>query len=314
MLADRLGALDVAAPLDRVALLDCARTGAELARVRDRLTESADGLGRARFGFVASSSGALAELLAWPRHPWFAPGVVLTDPSRLASVAAGLAEAMLRDHLDTVRLLRRAELLAKPPANLPARLAALAQLAWGSLTDAEQADCPPLLVLVDGTAPQLDELLRPDLPLKVLRLVVSPRPGVLPPNTFALRSSVGAPDHLLAGFLAALACPGGAWVEVHAPEPLVGGFEADQTLAVARAALEDGSWDLALRDPRQGDAAPAEPDVEALRQELREELQANQAAAVQAEVARAREAADGEGLERLTERLMGLAGYPVGEG
>ncbi len=315
-LADRLSAMDVAAPLDRNALLDCARTGAELARVREQLVSGADGLGRARYGFVASARGQLAELLTWPRHPWFAPGVV-AEPEQLASVARGIAEAMLRDHLDTVRLLRRADLLSKPPANLPARLSGLAKLRWQTLTDQEQADCPALLVLVEGTPPaELARLVHAELPVKV---VVLDGPGAKldtgSAGAFALSSSIGAPDHLFAGVVAALGYAGGAWMQIDAPEPARDGFEVDRTVAVAAEAIEAGTRLLKLDDPRQ-EAEPTGPLVDegAIRQELREELQADQAAQVEAEVAKVKQTADGEGLARLTERLMGLAGYTAGEG
>jgi len=315
LLADRLAGLDVAAPLDRNALLDCARTGAELARVRETVMTGADGLGRARFGFVASSGGRLGELLAWPRHPWFAPGVVVAA-DRVAAVATGVASAMVRDHLDAVRLVRRADLLAKPPAGLPARLAALEDLAWEALTDAEQEACAPLLVLVEGVAPAgLRELVRSGPPVKVIVLEgPTSVSDAAPSGSFAASSSVGAPDHLFAAIAGALAFPGGAWIGIDAPEPARDGFAPDATLAVATAALDAGTRVLDVADPREVAGVAETSDLDAVREQVREELATDQAAAVEAATAKVRQAADGEGLARLTERLLGLAGYTVGEG
>ena len=260
--AEALAGQDAIVSFDRAEVLRMAGLIAELDRARSRVAEGADGLGRARFGVVVAGSVVADELLRPPRHPWYAPAIVRPGGGG-AALARGIARGLARRHVGLRLLLREAELLAKPPRDLPVRLAALGSLRWGDLTPEERASCPPLLVLADegalvGGLGELASLLDGDLPIKVVlldglgRLGTGEAPALEAATrrgAFVLSASPAFPDHLGRGVADAVAFGGPALLHLHAPSPARHGFEPDRTLEQARAAVKCRAHVLFRYDP-----------------------------------------------------------------
>jgi len=333
-LVGHLEELDVPLALDRKDLLSAARTSTAVSNAVERLKTGADGLGRARFAVLATRSGPAAPLLRHPLHPWFAPAAVV-DESDAAATALGLARALTAEHTALVRLARRAELLARPPSDLPARLDAIARLGWSDLEPADRADCPPLLLIAtrDGHLPALLDLQASDLPIVVVVLdheAGGPGSAVVlealtRTGASVVSASVGDPDHLAASLTAALSLGAPAVLHVHAPDA-----EPSELRDAARAAVEAGEHVLLRYTPDDGLDLSGNPDpATALRGPLVDRLQdrlvadaaAEQAAAVQAKeaehaaaLADAAAGARAEHVRVLTDRLMELAGYGAAGG
>ncbi|MBW2255693.1 MAG: 4Fe-4S binding protein, partial [Deltaproteobacteria bacterium] len=249
--------------VDRKALRRASRLADQLEALRHRIAEGVDGLGRARFGVVISP-GTVAELAAWPDHPWFAPLVVEASDSGV-ELARGIAMGLLATHLEAIRTLRRAEVVAKTPGDLPTRLEEVDRLGWADLTAEERASCPPLLLFGDEHALSehgfggLTRLLESDLAVKVVlldglgRMERSAEPALVAAShrdAFILASSLAHPEHLGQGLVDTFAFPGPALIHLHAPSPNRHGFPADATLAQARRAVEGRAHLLFRYDPR----------------------------------------------------------------
>jgi pyruvate-ferredoxin/flavodoxin oxidoreductase len=249
--------------VDRQALRRASRLVDQLEALRHRIAEGPDGLGRARFGVVVSP-GTVAELAAWPDHPWFAPLVVEASASGV-ELARGIAQGLMATHLEAIRTLRRAELVAAAPKDLPTRLDEVDRLGWADLTDEERASCPPLLLfggdhaLLEHGFGVLTRLLESGLAVKVVlldglgRLDRPTEPALVAAShrtAFSLSSSLAHPGHLGPGLADAFAFPGPAFVHLHAPSPSRHGFPSEATVAQARRAVEGRAHLLFRYDPR----------------------------------------------------------------
>jgi ferredoxin len=259
--------------VDADAVRRIAETAVAVDALIERFSSGPDGLGSARFAAVVSAP-ALEPLLRYPGHPWFAPTAVV-KPSDVVPVARSLAANLVRDHLNAVRTLRRADLLVRSPGDLERRLTALDDLNWADLGVADRAACPPLLVLVgpDPGAPAdasgFAPLLREDLPVRVLLVDGAEAPGEgVDPALLAVASGsawVGAtspafPEHFGPTLRSALRARGPSLVVLHAPSPERHGFESNHTLEVARSAVEARVAPLFRFDPSQ-DALHARFDL-----------------------------------------------------
>ncbi|GAB4241403.1 MAG: hypothetical protein Kow00109_16810 [Acidobacteriota bacterium] len=230
-----------------------------------KIRQGPNNLGRARFGLVIVSDRAARWAGRYPNHPYNAPLVVEPTPEGLA-LAAGVIDAVVEKHLDRVRLVRRAELYLENPPDLPGRLAALAELGWEDLSEAERAACPPVLVLVDEAAMErqafgmVSRLVGGTLPVK---LVLLDGRGVRPadgePALWALglgrswvaSTSLGYLEHLGKAVDGAVEYPGPALIHVHVPIPAEHGFETNLTLQRAREAVQARVHPLFVYDPRR---------------------------------------------------------------
>ena len=336
----RLETLDVPLALDRADLIATARTATALADATTRLKEGADGLGRARFAVLAPTGSPAAELLRHPLHPWFAPAAIV-PAADTAATAGALAGALADDHLALEQLCRRAKILAEPGSDTERQLATVRALTWEDLDPAERADAPRLLVLA-SPGPHLAEaldLLASGLPVLVVAL--DDRPGLAPPGSLALdamvrgagavlASTVGHPDHLVAGLEAMLAGGGPGLVHVAAPDPVTGNFETSALLETARTTVTDGEHVLIRADAGgllnlDGNPDPATalagPLVEHLRARFEANLQAGHDAALgsaesahDAAILVARDEVRTQNVEILTDRLLELAGLPSPRG
>ncbi len=228
----------------------------------EALKRGADGLGTARFAALVAAP-SLEPLLRYPGHPWFAPAVV-ADPADVVPFARALCRGLVDEHLQTIRALRRAELLVGRPSDATARLHALDDLRWADLGEGDRASCPALLVFVGPEAGEpldasgLTPLLQEDLPVRIILLDPQEVPGAGPdPALLAVASGaawVGAstpavPEHLGPTLRAALAAPGPAVLLLHAPSPERMGFEPDRLLEVERRAVAARALPLLRYDP-----------------------------------------------------------------
>ncbi len=305
------------------------------------LTAGADGLGRARFGVVIAGDALARRLAPWPRHPFWAPLTVEHD-ALAVDTAIGLAEAAVRRHATIHRDLREAkgavtwaDLTAAERASCPPVLvlgdeATLLGSGLGAWSRLLTMDLPVKVVLLDS--------------LSGRTAGVEPALLALAHRGAAIASvSPAAPNHLAAAVASALAWSGPALLHVHAPTS----DAPDGALVVARDALTTREHVLLAYDPAgegvfgtrltveepeaAAEIAPARaeifqmwrelagkesPFVAAVRAQVEAEVAAERAAelaALRSEqaalLAEVKSSVEGEAVERLTERLMALAGY-----
>ncbi len=258
--------------VDRVRIERLHRLQQRLTDLRDRLVSGASGSGRARSSLVIAD-GAIAEwAAAFPYNPFPMP-VAVDDSGEAADLARGLVEGQLRAVVEDFRVQRLAEIELKQPNQAKIAEMRLRSLTFEDLSPEEQAQCPPL-VLVGGDRvlggrclSAVANLLASRLPVKVLSLSEldmgldrsgAPNSGasdglammaLLERNAYVAQSSVGAADHLMGSMLGALAHPGPALVQVHAPSPSRHGFSTCQTVTTAKAAVASRSLCLFRFDP-----------------------------------------------------------------
>jgi pyruvate-ferredoxin/flavodoxin oxidoreductase len=262
-LGEQLGSLGAPATFDRRAILRMAELAGELERYRQRLAEGTDGLGRARFGVVVTGDTVAEWAARFPRHPYYAP-LTLAPTAQGVELARGIARGLVAEHLDLLRMLRRAALEVKPPPDHSVQLEAIEGLSWEALEADDRTSCPPLLVLGDDTTllehgfDALTRLLASDLPVKVVlldgqgRLAAGPEPALVAMahrRAFVLTGSLAHPDHLARGLADALAWPGPALIQLHAPSPRRHGFAVEAMLERARLAVEGRAQILFRYDP-----------------------------------------------------------------
>lgn len=267
-------------------------TSQALTEQREHLSQGPDGLGRARVGLVLAPGQVSSWAASFPYNPFIVP-VTVGVGDATPQLARGLAEALMRQAVDTARLVRTATAEVERPATAPLEADELAGLTWRDLTDDERRLVPPLLlvgdeaVLAGDDLSDLGALLRGGLPVKVLLLASAdlathrvgsidgtPRElGLLSmahPGAYVVQGSLARPDHLLQGLLGAFAHLGPALVRVHAPSPGVHGFAPQHTLRQAELAVSSRAWPVFTLDPA-GDAVfgagidlSANADLEAL--------------------------------------------------
>jgi pyruvate-ferredoxin/flavodoxin oxidoreductase len=265
-LGQRLDALGAQTRFDRRAALRMARLAGALERSRQRLAEGEDGLGRARFGVVVARGGLAEWAARYPHHPYYAP-LTLAPTAQGVELARGIAAGLVAEHLALVRSLRSAALEIEPPPDRSARLEAIERLTWEDLEPEDRAACPPLLLLGDDATllgqgfELVTRLLVSDLPVKIVLLdgrgqLDGPEAGAEPAmvamahrRAFVLAASLAHPEHLARGLLDALAWPGPALVQLHAPSPARHGFAVDAALERARLAVEGRAHLLFRYDP-----------------------------------------------------------------
>jgi pyruvate-ferredoxin/flavodoxin oxidoreductase len=262
-LGEQLNELGNPAIFDRQAVLNVARHAGELEELRRRLAEGPDGMGRARFGVVIAR-GTVAEWAArFPGHPYYAP-LTLAPTAEGIELARGIARGLMEQHLEVLRGLRRAAVEQEQPPDRDEQLERVVALSWDDLEAQDRASCPPLLLMGDATAllergfGALSPLLNSNLPVKLVvldgrdQLEAAPEPallGMAHRRAFVLSSSLGYPDHLAQGLADALAWPGPALIQIHAPSPLRHGFAPEACLERARRAVEGRAQILFRFDP-----------------------------------------------------------------
>ena len=262
-LLGRLEELGERAGIDSYRVQGLVRVARRIEQSTWRITRGEQGAGRARYGLVVAGRSAADWAARFPRNPFGVP-LTVDLAGNGADLAIGLMEGLLAERVTEVRLLRRAELLLEAPSDLPAKERELETLTWKDLAAEELALCPPVLVLggPDGLSGEelggLSRLLASGLPLKIVLLEDHALPvrGADPVllalahrRAFVLAASLAHPDHLFDGVTAALAHPGPALIQVHAPSPARHGFATDATVDRARAAVRCRVHPLLRYDP-----------------------------------------------------------------
>ena len=267
--------------LDAVRLRRLVDLAYSLGDLQWRLAQGRQGMGRAAAGLVLAPGATSDWAAEFPHSPFCIP-VAVDSGADTAQLTAGLAEAWLRHSTADLLLMRKASLELEHPEEAAHRSRELDRLTWRDLDPAEQALCPPLLLVGDagllagpGLA-QLHRLLDGDLPVKLLLLADLDLGLAAPPqrdaplgvplpdamadlgllalsrrNAFVAQSSPGAPEHLLQSLLRALEFQGPALLHVHAPSPARHGFPADRSLERAAAAVHSRTFPLFRYDPER---------------------------------------------------------------
>ena len=275
----QLSLLAEPAPTQRLAsLVDLRR---QITAVSWRLSQGADGLGRARASLVLPPGSTASWAGAFPGNPFHVP-VLITGSGESISTAMGLLVAQMEAALESIRLVRSARLEIDPPADRTRQLESIRHLGWSQLSEAERLLCPPLLVIGEESqilgqdlSALVDGLASP-LPLKVVvlsaldyalassRLPFTGTGDELPveatldentllslghEDTFILQSSISSPNHLAQGLVDALAHPGPALIRIHTPSPERHGFPTEATCEQALRAMESRAFPLLRYDP-----------------------------------------------------------------
>lgn len=313
---------------------------------QESLTSGVDGLGRARFGVVIAGRALASRLAAWPSHPVWAP-LTVEHEALAVDTALGLADAAVRRHVAMTRDLRQAkgaltwaDLTPDERASCPPILVLVDDLAlshggMGAWSRALSTDLPVKIVFLDS--------------LQHRAAGTDPGLLALAHRTAAVAAvSPADPTHLAEAVAASLAWSGPALLHVHSPhteapdgamsaardalarcehllvryDPTADGvFGTRVTLgqvpdseAVTPAEIGPARAEVvSLWRELAGEVSPfvtevrtrVEAEVAAERQGQLEALEATHAATVAA----LRAEIEGEAVDRLTERLMTLAGY-----
>jgi pyruvate/2-oxoacid:ferredoxin oxidoreductase alpha subunit/ferredoxin len=255
--------------VDAVRLHQLTEAARGLADVAFRISEGAQGLGRARFGVVLAPGGITQALGHFPYNPFGAP-VVAAHAGDAARLARGLFEGQLRAAQDVLTAQADAELLlalkgkaafSPTPAGRP----------FGALTEAERRLVPPVFLV--GDEAELGErelgallaLLASERPFKVVVLAdpgrrLGPGGGAPAPDlgllavahrrAYVAQSTVAHPAHLGRAVREALAFQGPALLHVYAPSPARDGVAADRAVALAERAVATRTFPLFTYDPR----------------------------------------------------------------
>lgn len=136
------------------------------------LSKGPSGIGRSRFGAVISTSNALVWSKESPYNAFTCPVAVYDDPGS-ADYVRGLCRGHIRQMIDNIKLLRRAELEMQNQYNPVVHDEKIAGINWSDLNENEKGMIPPVLVFVDPKKMSelnmlgLMGLLSSDLPVKV---------------------------------------------------------------------------------------------------------------------------------------------------
>ncbi|MCB1033822.1 MAG: 4Fe-4S binding protein, partial [Acidobacteria bacterium] len=203
-------------------------------------------LGNAPFGVVVAA-GAVSWTGSFPYNAFSVP-VTFAPSGKIAAFARGVLGGQVRQTLEALRTLRRAQLELEGSAASLETAAALPSLRWQDLEDLERRLCPPLVVIAaeasldDGSHGDLLSLLGEDLPIRVILLAEADlglgtaaaldtaRLALALPRPTVVQTSIAHPSHLEAGVAAAFTSPATALLRLHAPSPRRHGFATDQTL------------------------------------------------------------------------------------
>lgn len=200
------------------------------------LSKGPSGTGRARFGAVISSGENFGWAKNMPANLFTSPAVIFDDPSS-AEFILGLTRGHVRQMIDNVKILRRAELESPNQYQPQIHDAQIAGLEWKDLNENERRLVPPVLALVDPKRitemhlPALIQLLTSELPIKIF--VFDPVRGstdywreqmalttvVLSlKKCYFLQTSLADPNHLFKGLTEGLRHAQPAFFRVLTPE------------------------------------------------------------------------------------------------
>ncbi len=229
-----------------------------------RISQGANGLGRARYGIAVAPGSAAAWAGAFPHNPFHAP-VTIDMTGDAAQVAAGLMQGQMSEALEAARLLRQARAELDPKAAKNQRKDQ--PLSWADLSEEERLLCPPLLLIGNDQSlggrgfAQLAWLLNSELPVKIVVLseldfglgahgITDAPLGALRDarndlammalaqrRAYVAQSSFAAPTHMRDSVREAMRFSGPALICLHAPSPERHGFAPTQSLAMAELAL-----------------------------------------------------------------------------
>lgn len=230
-----------------------ARTAADLLLGRGRPE-------RTRCGIVAFGPEATSLMGVFPDTIVDRPLRILDETC--AGELAGILRAWQEQHLAIVRDLRRAQLYAKPPSDLPRQIEKLTDLAWRDLAVEEKAAAPALLVLTDSASVarlSLQDLLtisHTGLPVVVAMLATFDSQQPFWPLAEALgwpalSGSIHAPNTIHRFLTEQLLAGSPAFLRILAPEPLVTGIPTCRTVALTGSFCDGGLYPLAEKKPGQ---------------------------------------------------------------
>jgi pyruvate-ferredoxin/flavodoxin oxidoreductase len=196
-----------------------------------------------------------------PYNPFAAPWVFHLE-SDAPAVAEGLFAGVMQEMVATIREVRKADLLLNDTYRPDEHDAFLAAFSWHDFTDEEWQACPPLLVVADQHSEQVDQLLRSDLPIRVVLLNAQRYDHARPVEpavvaigygrAFVLQSTPAYPEHLVRGVEEGLDFRGPALFHLYAPDPAADGTAPEETADLAKLAVESRAFPLLVYDPRRG--------------------------------------------------------------
>ncbi|MBL7959105.1 4Fe-4S binding protein, partial [bacterium] len=181
------------------------------------LSKGPTGVGRARFGAVLAGAGSMAWAKQFPYNAFTSPVAIYDHPDS-TNFIHGLCHGHIRQMLDNVKLLRRADLEMQNEYDPTIHDERLANLTWHELTDNEKIIVPPVFVITDYKTmsemhiSSLLGLLSSGYPVKVFlfdsasgsaaywrgRMAITTAVLSLR-NTFYLQSSMAKKDHFFKG-------------------------------------------------------------------------------------------------------------------
>lgn len=225
------------------------------------LSKGPTGAGRSRFGAVLSGEDGLDWAKQFPYNAFISPVVIYDSPDSMSFIL-GLCQGHIRQMIDNVKLLRRADLEMQNQYDPIVHDEEISNLSWNELTEDEKNFIPPLFVLTDhkmtsnANLPSLLGLLSSDFPVKVFlfdtvagnaeywrnRMAITTAVMSLR-NCFMFQSSMAKPDHMFKGLLDGLHHPTPGFFRLMIPEA------QNITADVSRIALITRAFPLFRFDP-----------------------------------------------------------------
>ena len=166
---NRLKQVDALALKRKIELLD------SLKGLSWSLSEGPTGAGRARMGMSISTKDKFSWAKQYPYNPFISPTLNYQEEFS-PEVSLGLLEGQMRNIIDNVKLIRRANLEIKNKYIPKEHDQDIAMLDWASLTDEERKLVPPVLFIVEQSQlakvsfNSICRLLESGKPLKIIVL------------------------------------------------------------------------------------------------------------------------------------------------
>ena len=262
--------------IDAYALKEWIELAEAINQEQQQIAAGDQSLGRARYSLAFASGTAATWAGTFPFNPFQVP-VTIGSAAEIGALASGLMEGQLEQATTTHRLIHKAKNLLKNGAE--AERKEMDRLTWRDLSDDEQQQCAPLLLIGNDTtlgaaaSGGLSWLLNSDLPIKVIVLAEMDLgfagesglhganhrhsdarselalAALAQRNAYVAQSSIANPEHLNHAMREALQYNGPALLRIHAPSPQRHGFASDQTLAQANRAVTSRAFPLFRYSP-----------------------------------------------------------------
>lgn len=243
-----------------------------LKELRWLITEGPTGVGRARFGLTLNTSHTKTWANEYPNNLFCCP-VLAQWSDATPDLIIGLFQGHLSHFLESIRLIRYAQLEADHQYNPDTHDRQLTNLSWHDLTDQERAAFPPFFLvgdtkaLIENSLSSWEVLLSSSFPIHIVIYDNPPESSLVFPetqakllprmalfsmlyrNTLVLQSSLATPDHLYSGLVQGIQQQTPSLFHLYTPSPTWEEPDRQNWLTQAQMALKSRTLPALRFDP-----------------------------------------------------------------